>query len=113
MTLKQQRFAENSIAMAEDLDNLLEHIAWTDIVEPTLLSKREALVNLLVDTNLGRPATVPIKGSTAQRPLKAEEIAGQIYGIDYILSFFRKLLTNGETADKKLQDEGVKVTYTS
>ncbi len=35
-------------AKAEDLGNLIDHIAWTDAVKPILMKRREAFSGLLV-----------------------------------------------------------------
>ena len=88
------------IAQAEDTFNLLEHIAWTDVVKPKLLHKKEALGKQLVDHLLGLPLP---DGVTK------EMIAGQIYGINEIIAIFELILTSGERAYKELNSKGIHV----
>ena len=111
MSPKEKRELENRMVMAEDIDNLLDHIAWTDIVYPRLQKLRESLVLALVETNLGRPMVVPIKNSTSLSSVKPEELAGKIYGIDFIVGLFQSVLSGGEVADKALKAAGEKVVY--
>lgn len=111
MDPKEKRQLENRMAMAEDVENLLDHIAWTDIVYPRLQKLRESLVQALVETNLGRPMLVPIKNSNTLSPVKPEELAGKVYGIDFIIGLFQSVLTGGEVADKALKAAGEKVVY--
>jgi hypothetical protein len=93
---------------AEDLDNLLDHIAWTDTVRPALLHERDFLTRALVNSTLGLP--VQAKTATGTVEITREQLAGKIYGIDYIMGLFEKLLTRGETANRQLRDLGINIS---
>lgn len=90
---------------AEDLDNLLEHIAWSDTVKPKLLAERDRFTRLLVSSTLG----VPVQTETAAGAvtITREQLAGKIFGIDYILTLFEKILTRGELAATELKKLGL------
>lgn len=90
---------------AEDLQNLLDHIAWTDTIRPALLRERDNLTKLLVDATLG----LPIQQRTVSGPvtISKEQLAGKIFGVDYVFSLFEKILAKGETAERELKAMGV------
>lgn len=92
---------------AEDLSDLLSHIAWTDTVQPALLRERDQLTRALVSSTLG----LPVQAKTAEGVVTVtrEQLAGKIYGIDYILTMFEKLLRRGEVATKQLKELGINV----
>lgn len=86
-----------SAARAEDAWDLLNHIAWTDTVKPRLLETREQLSKALVNHLLGSP----LPGE-----LTKEQVAGQIYGINFIISTFEGVLTRGKKALDVLNSQG-------
>lgn len=92
-----------AIAKAEDLNNLLDHIAWKEAVKPILLKKRNELTTLLVQVVLGAHIQAP-----GGQPLGKEELAGRIYGIDEIIRVFEKILKDGEKALDDLNSQGIK-----
>lgn len=92
---------------AEDLDSLLDNIAWTDTIQPALLRERDVLTRALVSSTLGLP--VQTKTSAGVVETSREQLAGKIYGIDYIMSFFEKILTRGEVAEKAMREIGINV----
>lgn len=92
-------------AKAEDLDNLLDHLAWTDTLRPALLRERNALTHLLVDSTLGLPVQAKTLGGPVE--ITREQLAGKIYGIDYIMTIMEKILTRGETASRQLKELGI------
>lgn len=94
-------------AKAEDLHDLLNHIAWTDVVRPALLREREVFTKLLVASTLGAPVQVP--SSSGPVPVTREQLAGKIYGIDYITGLMEKILDKGVRAVEELNRAGVHI----
>ena len=93
-------------AKAEDLGNLLDHIAWTDAVKPILLKRREAFSSMLVQIVLaGADPKNP-------QPYTKEQLAGAIYGIDQITLIFEKILKDGEKALAELRQQNLSLTAT-
>ena len=105
------RQLENEVAKAEDLDNLLDHIAWTDVIYPELQRKKAYWTRALMDTVLGRPMTVPVNGTKEYRELKPEELAGRIDGIDWVIGFFTKTLSKGAEAHEELISSGARPSF--
>jgi hypothetical protein len=93
---------------ADDLQDLLGHLAWTDTVLPALTRERDSLTRALVNSTLGLP--VQAKTATGVIEITREQLAGKIYGIDYIVSLFEKLLTRGEAAEKALKQLGINIS---
>jgi hypothetical protein len=93
---------------AEDLSDLLDHLAWTDTIRPALLRERDTFTRALVNSTLGLP--VQTKTSTGVVETSREQLAGKIYGIDYILTMFEKLLARGKVAEHQLKELGINVT---
>lgn len=93
---------------ADDLEDLLHHIAWTDTVQPALRKERDLLTRALVNSTLGLP--VQAKTSSGVVEVTREQLAGKIYGIDYITTLLEKILTRGETAEKHLKDLGINLS---
>lgn len=93
---------------AEDLDNLLDNIAWTDIVRPALIHEREQLTKSLVSSTLGLPIQAKTAAGTIE--ITREQLAGKIFGIDYIMNLFEKILTRGEVAERYLKELGVNIS---
>lgn len=85
-------------ARAEDLQGLLDHIAWTDTLEPRLRALREDYSKVLVNHLLGTPL---------ENGLTKEQLAGRIYGIDWITNLIRSVLTRGKKAVTELQYQGI------
>lgn len=82
---------------ADDVKDLLHHIAWTDVIQPALLKQREAYTKQLVSSTLG----TPIEGQTSMGNsyvVSPEQLAGRISGIDFILDLFTKILSRGDHA---------------
>lgn len=87
-------------AKAEDLYNLLNHIAWTDVIKPKLQQQVQLYSTILVNEALGAP--LPI-GKTR------EQIAGMAFGIKHICELFERILKDGERALEALQLDGIKI----
>jgi hypothetical protein len=90
-----------SAARAEDLFDLLEHIAWTDTVKPELLVIRDQHSQALVNHLLGTPLP---EGVTK------EQIAGKIFGINFIVSKLESILSRGKKAVETLSSQGISLT---
>lgn len=84
-------------AKGADVRDWLDHIAWTDVIEPRLTALREARTKELVQVTLN-PGTA--KRSTA-------EIAGEINGLDYVKNLLIGLVKDGRLADKELAGRGI------
>jgi len=86
------------VAQAEDTFNLLDHIAWTSVIKPRLLQSKEMYSKILVAHLLGQPLS---------DGLTKEQIAGKIYGIDFILTVIETILRDGEKALNELSHQGI------
>ena len=82
------------IAQAEDTQDLLNHIAWTDVVKPKLLKDKEIWEKTLVAHLLGAPLP---EGQTK------EQLAGKIYGINYTIEYLENILRTGTRYFEMLQ----------
>ncbi len=80
-------------AQGEDLYDLLNHIAWTDVLKPDLEKAKSQLTQQLVDATL-RPQT---EGAESR-----EQIAGKLFGIQYMIAAMEKILKRGVTAKEDL-----------
>ncbi len=85
--------------MAQDLDNLLEHIAWEKIVQPELSKYKAHYETLLVQSVLGQQ----IIDQTTKQIVSKEMLAGRIEGINWINHFLKNVLTRGAKAQEKLE----------
>ena len=85
--------AETAVKAAKgsDVQQWLDHIAWTDVIEPKLLTAREALTRELVQATLN-------PGPKACAP----EIAGKINGIDWLRAELLRLIKDGKEASAVL-----------
>jgi hypothetical protein len=87
-------------AKAQDLYDLQQHIAWTDVIQPKLKLAVQQYATLLVNEALGSPLP---PGKTR------EQIAGVAYGINYICDLFERILKDGERALVQLGSEGISI----
>jgi|SRR5579859_206271 len=85
-------------AYGEDTLDLLNHLAWTDIVKPKLDEARIAFTNQLVSATL-RP-----QDPTAETK---EQIAGKLFGITYITNVFERILKEGANAREILAKQNL------
>ena len=90
-------------AQAEDLQNLLEHIAWDSVLLPKIKVAREQYLNLLVGATLGQP----VRFQTGETITK-EQLAGRVHGIDFVIKLIENVLKNGGKADLALREAGIK-----
>lgn len=85
-------------AKALDTKDLLDHIAWTNVIKPQLDEARKQLSDMLVKSVLA-----------PQNPLteSKEQIAGKLYGIEFISSRIERILREGELAERDLASRNI------
>lgn len=86
---------------AKDTEDLLNHIAWNDVILPKLRKAQEQYSKVLVAMTLG--AVIP---GTA---LTREQIAGRISGIDFVTELMKNILRRGDKAEEYLKSQGISV----
>ena len=93
---------------ADDLENLLDNIAWVDTLRPALIRERDSLTRQLVNSTLG----LPVQAKTLTGPVEVtrEQLAGKIYGIDYIMTLVERILGRGEQATSELKRLGINIS---
>ncbi len=84
------------VAKATDTEEFLTHIGWEAAVKPSLQAFKETQAKILVAHLLGSP----LPGNITK-----EQIAGQIYGIDFIIKLLENILTQGQKALEILKAE--------
>jgi len=85
-------------AQGLDTQDLLNHIAWTDVIKPKLDEAKLLLTKQLVDATLN-----PQQPNSQTR----EQIAGRLWGIDYIITSFEKVLREGARAKELLAEQNL------
>lgn len=79
------------VAIAEDTVNLLEHIAWSDVIKPgfeaVIAKYKDILVKATMDSGL---KIAPL------------EIAARIYGLQWAMDQLETIVKDGERARKTL-----------
>jgi hypothetical protein len=98
-------------ARAEDVNDLLNHIAWTDTIRPELIKHKDTLSKMLVASVLG----TPVQRQTARGEaiiVTTEQLAGRIEGIDFVLSLLEGILRRGVTALRDLSAQGYNIEKT-
>jgi hypothetical protein len=85
---------------AQDVESLLDNIAWTDVILPKILAAREQYTSSLVALTLGAQTTSPIT---------REQIAGRIYGLDFVVTLMQKILKRGKDAEEYLASIGISI----
>lgn len=81
---------------ANEVFNLLEHVGWVEVIRPKLLKRKEQFATMLVNHLLGQK--LPLD-------LTKEQVAGKIYGIDYIIEEMEFILKQGDKALRNLREE--------
>jgi hypothetical protein len=87
-----------STTKADDLNDLLHHIAWEELILPELTKHRDILTTQLVDKTLGRGQTTPYT---------VEQLAGHIHGIDFIKRLLTRIIEKGEKATTILREQSL------
>lgn len=86
-----EKAAEN-IARAEDLKDLLDHIAWEQTIVPELNKYKDNYQSLLVNSVLGQTVVDMNTGT----PISKEMLAGRIEGINWIQKFLLNVIKRGD-----------------
>lgn len=84
---------------ADDLNNLLDHIAWENTIKPSLDKYRTNYQNFLVKSVLGQP----IIDRATNTVISKEMLAGRIEGIDWLNKFLESVLRKGNFAKEQLE----------
>lgn len=79
-------------AKGEDTKDLLNHIAWTDVISPELLRLKDEYINLLTAAVLGQQLM------QNGIPITKEMLAGRVEGITFIHNLFARILKDGARA---------------
>ena len=79
-------------AKGEDVQDLLNHIAWTDVISPELLGLKEEYTNLLTAAVLGQQL------SQNGALITKEMLAGRVEGITFIHNLLTRILKDGKRA---------------
>jgi hypothetical protein len=98
-------------AKGEDLSDLLQHIAWTETLRPALLRERDNYTKMLVNATLGTPVQIPASSGRAAVEISKEQLAGKIYGIDYIVELVEGVLSKGARGVAELRKSGVNLPW--
>jgi hypothetical protein len=101
--------AHEAVARAEDLAELLDHIAWRETILPALNKLSQRYQDLLTKAILGSKIVLATELGPAE--LSAVQLAGRVEGIAFITKLFESVLARGETAIKTLDREAA--TYSS
>lgn len=83
-------------AQGSDTEQFLDHIAWTDVICPKLLERRDILTKELVDSVLN-----------ATSSSNKEQVAGCIHGIDFAIRTIEALVREGRNASATLRSHNI------
>lgn len=86
------------LAKADDLCDLLDHIAWDKTLSPALAKYKDNYQNLLVKSVLGQA----VVDTTTGQVISKEMLAGRIEGIEWIHKFILNVIKRGEVANNEL-----------
>jgi hypothetical protein len=99
MSLQEDRLV--AVAQAEDTYDLLQHIAWTDILLPQLELEKKGALEAIAAYHLGTPLP---NGMTV------EKLAGKAYGINYVIKKIENVLSRGKKALGEIEASGIHIT---
>jgi hypothetical protein len=85
-------------AQGIDTLDLLNHIAWTDVILPKLLEAKDGLTKRLVNATLNVPNP---KEETR------EQLAGKLFGIDHFIHILERILSEGGHAKELLAKQNL------
>ena len=91
---------------AQDTRDLLDHIAWTDIIAPALEKEIAREQAMLVQAVLLVEPTVK-DGNGQFHTITKEKIAGKIHGLMFAKKLIEDILVKGEKAVLDLSKEGI------
>ena len=91
------------VLMGEDLEDLLEHVSWKEVIQPELHRMKAQLLEILTRSVLGHRYAM-IDGHEVTK----EQIAGEIEGINTIERLFENILRNASKSRQVLIDHGAR-----
>lgn len=84
----------------DDLSDLLDHIAWEQIIAPALDKYKANYHTLLVKSVLGQSVIDQTTGQVVSK----EMLAGRIDGIEWLNKFIIHVLSRGDAAKSNLEN---------
>lgn len=84
-----------AVQQADEVINLLDHLAWTDVLKPKIEKQISIYAGLL-------PTLVLNSGKEKEIGITKEEIAGRIEGFKYAVAIIEDILMKGSKAFKVL-----------
>jgi hypothetical protein len=97
--------AVENVARAEDLQNLLDHIAWTETLKPALLKAKATFEGQLVQATLGNAPT-----DAHGQVVTVAQLAGRAYGLAFVVELVEDILRRGGRSLDALKSFGVNIT---
>jgi hypothetical protein len=91
-----------TVAKADALADLLYHAGWDQVIKSKLLKMKELYTGQLVQAVLTN--TPPI---TDGKETTREQLAGRVYGIDFVIQTIEDIFRKGDRALKDLESQGV------
>jgi hypothetical protein len=88
-------------AQAVDTTDLLDHLAWTEVLEPALKKYRDQISTELYTRILNR--TIDPNSPTI------EQLAGKVAGIDWVFTLLKRILREGGNAKNVLRELDINV----
>ena len=92
------------VAQADTVADLAHHIGWTEVVLPKLQKMKELYTQVLVNAVLSNKPPF-LDGQETTR----EQLAGRVYGIDYIMRLMDEIIRKGTRALSDLEAQGVTI----
>jgi hypothetical protein len=86
------------IAKADDLIDLMDHIAWEKTIAPALAQYKDNYQTLLVQAVLGQSVVDTQTGQVISK----EMLAGRIEGINWINKFLLSVIKRGQLSHSEL-----------
>lgn len=100
MVNNQDRLA--AVAKADATAEFMETVGWSQVILPKLLKTKELYTTVLVNAVLcNTPPLMDGKETTR------EQLAGRVYGIDFIIHLMEDILRHGDRALRDLEAQGV------
>lgn len=85
--------------MGEDLQDLLQHVSWKEVIQPKLHELKSHLLEILTQSVLGHRYATRDGGEITK-----EQIAGEIHGINTIERLIESILRDGSKAQQRLNE---------
>lgn len=91
-----------------DLHELLNHLAWTDVLRPALEAESAFNQQMLVDATLGQEPTIRDTNGIIHK-LTREQLAGRIHGIRHVIGIIERILRKGDKALEEITKLGYNI----